>query len=138
MRSTPEHVFDTVLDAWSYPVWVVGATHVRQVDPEWPAPGARIHHMVGAWPLTISDVTALVESDPPHRLVLQGRAYPFGEVRIELTVSPDPAGACVEIAEAPTYGFARVTDNPLMRWLLAARNRESLNRLAAIVENRRS
>jgi hypothetical protein len=42
------------------------------------------------------------------------------------------------MAEAPSYGTARVLDNPVQRWLLAARNRESRSRLAAIVENRQA
>lgn len=138
MAAPPERVFATVSDGWLLPVWVVGATHIRTVDEEWPAVGSRVHHQLGAWPFLISDSTAVAEADPPHRLVLQGRAYPFGEVRIALTIEPvDDCAAQVQMAEAPTHGLARVLDNPLQRWVLAARNRESLDRLAAIVENRR-
>jgi hypothetical protein len=69
--------------------------------------------------------------------VLQGRAWPFGEVYIQLDVEPEGGGAKVVMGEAPSYGAARLIDNPLQRWLLAARNRESLSRLRDIVENRR-
>ncbi|HZC69657.1 MAG TPA: SRPBCC family protein [Jatrophihabitans sp.] len=132
-----EQVFGTLADPWLIPVWVVGATHIRNVDAEWPAPHSRIHHQVGAWPLSISDSTAVVRYEEPSVLVLQGRAWPIGEVRIELTVQPDGAGSLVRMGEAPTYGTARILDNPLQRKLLAARNRESLARLAAVAENRR-
>jgi uncharacterized protein YndB with AHSA1/START domain len=133
----PERVFDALSDAWLLPVWVVGATHIRDVDDNWPEPGSMVHHQVGAWPFAISDVTAVVECESPKRLVLQGRAFPFGEVYIELAVEADGTGSCVRMREAPSYGAARVIDNPVQRWLLAARNRESLQRLRSIVENRR-
>ena len=138
MAAPRERVFAAMSDAWLLPVWVVGATHIRRVDESWPHPGAEVHHQVGAWPIMISDSTAVAECDPPHWLALQGRAFPFGEARIELTVEPDGADAAVvTLAEAPSHGPARVLDNPLIRRVLAARNRESLDRLAAIVENRR-
>src|SRR3954453_16618654 len=137
MDAPPDRVFDALVDAWLLPVWVVGATHIRNVDHNWPEPGSVVHHQVGAWPFTISDVTAVVECETPSRLVLQGRAWPFGEVYIELTVTPDGDGSRVTMGEAPSYGAARVLDNPLQRWLLARRNDESLQRLRSLVENRR-
>jgi uncharacterized protein YndB with AHSA1/START domain len=136
IEAPPERVFEAVADAWLLPVWVVGATHIRDVDDNWPEPGSVVHHQVGAWPLTISDVTAVVECEAPTRLVLQGRAWPFGEVYIEIVVEPDGSGSRVRIGEAPSYGAARAVDNPLQRWVLAARNRESLARLRSVVENR--
>jgi uncharacterized protein YndB with AHSA1/START domain len=137
IAASPEQAFAVMTDAWLIPVWVVGATHISAVDDEWPSPGSRMHHQVGAWPVTVSDSTAVVECEEPSRLVLQGRAFPFGEAYIEITVQPDGDGSVVRMAEAPSYGPARVLDNPLMRRLLVSRNRESLDRLAAIVENRR-
>jgi uncharacterized protein YndB with AHSA1/START domain len=137
VAAPPSQVFGVLTDAWLYPVWVVGATHIRDVDDNWPTRGSKIHHQVGAWPFTLSDTTAVVELEPDRRLVLQGRAFPFGEVYIEITVEPDgPNGSVVRMAEAPSYGPARLIDNPLQRWLLAARNRESLARLKAVAENR--
>jgi hypothetical protein len=138
IAADPERVFSVLTDPWMLPVWVVGATHIRDVDEGWPHPPARVHHQVGAWPFAISDATAVVECEAPRRFVLQGRAWPMGEVRIELEVEPAGDGSCVRMAEAPSYGPARVLDNPLQRRLLAARNRESLNRLADVVENRRA
>lgn len=138
VHADPDRVFHVLSDAWMFPVWVVGATHVRDVDVTWPEPESRMHHQVGPWPFSVSDSTAVVEHDAPHRFVLQGRAWPLGEVRIELTVEPHEGGALVRMAEAPSHGAARVLDNPLQRQLLAARNRESLARLADICENRRA
>lgn len=133
----PDQIFDVLTDAWLMPVWVVGATHIRDVDEGWPHPPARMHHQVGPWPFSLSDSTAVVTYERPQRFVLQGRAWPLGEVRIELTIERHPEGSLVAMAEAPSHGAARILDNPLQRKVLAARNRESLARLAAIVENRR-
>jgi uncharacterized protein YndB with AHSA1/START domain len=136
VAAAPDRVFDLLSDAWLLPVWVVGATHIRSVDETWPQPGSSTHHQVGPWPFSISDATEVVRIDPSRELVLQGRAYPAGEVRIELSVEPDGDGCLVRMAEAPTHGPARALDNPLQRRLLAARNRESLARLADLAENR--
>jgi uncharacterized protein YndB with AHSA1/START domain len=133
----PEDVFAVWADAWLLPTWLVGATHIRDVDDGWPKPETRVHHQVGAWPFTISDTTMVVTCEPPHRLVLQARAWPLGEARVELTAEARDGGTLVRMAEAPSYGTAKVLDNPLQRRLLAARNRESLARLAAVAENRR-
>jgi uncharacterized protein YndB with AHSA1/START domain len=133
----PERVFAALSDGWLLPVWVVGATHIRDVDENWPEPGSRAHHQVGPWPVSIADSTAVVDCEPPRRLVLQARAYPVGEARVDITVEPDGTGSRVVMAEAPTHGAARLLDNPLQRWVLAARNRESLARLAALAEHRR-
>lgn len=137
MAADPAAVFAAMSDAWLFPVWVVGATHVRRVDDEWPAPGTRMHHQVGPWPMSVSDSTQVIECDAPHRLVLQARAYPFGQARIELVVEPRGDGTLVRMAEVVTHGVGVVLDNPLLRRVLAARNRECLARLAAIAENRK-
>ena len=137
IKADPVQVFSVMSDAWLIPVWVVGATHIRDVDGAWPAPGSRLHHKVGAWPLALSDSTAVVEYASPSRLVLQGRAYPFGEARIELDVESAAEGSRVRMGETPTHGLAYAFDNPVQRRLLRARNTESLDRLAAIAEHRR-
>jgi uncharacterized protein YndB with AHSA1/START domain len=135
---SPEQVWAVLADGWLYPVWVVGATHMRDVDDSWPGKGARLHHQVGAWPLMLSDTTQVVRSEPAQELVLQARAWPTGEARIEITIEAHPDGALVRMAEAPSHGPAFHLDNPLLRRLLVARNNESLARLAAIVEHRPS
>src|SRR5690606_19207370 len=56
----PDRVFAVLADGWMYAAWVVGAAHVRDVDPQWPAVGARIHHSLGPWPLMMHDVTKVL------------------------------------------------------------------------------
>ncbi len=136
VRVSPERAWTELTDAWVYTSWVVGATHIRDVDASWPEPGSKLHHTVGPWPLTIKDFTTVVEADPPRRLVLNARAWPVGEARIEITLEPVPDGTEVTMAEWPVRGPGAWGRNPLMDALLRARNRESLGRLAALAENR--
>ncbi|MCU1659806.1 MAG: hypothetical protein JWO57_4462 [Pseudonocardiales bacterium] len=136
MAAAPERVWAELGDGWMYTGWVVGASHIRGVDGNWPEPGARLHHQVGVWPLVVSDTTAVLESEPPRRLALQARAWPVGEARVVLTIAADGEGSRVSMDEWPTNGVARWLHTPLQDVALRARNRESLNRLASIVENR--
>lgn len=129
-RTGPEAVFDVLADGWSFAGWVVGASAIRDVDPGWPRPGARIHHSVGVWPLVLDDTTSVVGVDRPHRLVLQARARPFGEATVTLELEPDGNGGCVvRMIEDATHGFGRLVPRPLRQLGLLPRNRESLRRL---------
>jgi uncharacterized protein YndB with AHSA1/START domain len=132
----PERVWLELADGWVYTSWVVGATHIRDVDAEWPRPGAKLHHTVGPWPLMIKDYTEVLESEPARRLVLKARAWPVGEARIELSLDPVADGTKITIAEWPVRGPGAWTRNRVMNAMLRARNRESLGRLAALAENR--
>ena len=123
-------------DGWLWAGWVVGATHIRDVDKAWPAVGAKLHHRVGVWPATISDHTEVKVFEGERQLVLRVRAWPVGEgeVRLDLTRTAD--GTLVVMREKPTSGPARLLPGALVNWLLRARNRESLARLASIAEHR--
>jgi uncharacterized protein YndB with AHSA1/START domain len=133
----PERVFGVLADGWLYGLWVVGASHIRDVDDEWPAVGSRIHHAFGVWPALVRDQTRVVESDPPRRLVLQARAWPAGSARIEVTAEPLPdGGSRLCMNEYPISGLGARLDNPLSEKLLYRRNIESVARLAALVERR--
>lgn len=139
LTAPPEAVFDVFDDGWLYGLWVVGASHIRDVDAEWPSVGSHIHHAFGAWPLLVRDQTEVLENDRPHRLVLQARAWPAGQARIELTVEPlRDQGSRVCMNEYPVSGIGVALHNPLADALLCRRNVESLARLAALVERRRS
>jgi hypothetical protein len=136
VQADVERVWAELADGWMFTGWVVGATHIRDVDGQWPSVGARIHHQVGAWPLVVSDTTLVLESEPPRRLILQARMWPIGEARVELGLSPEGDGTEVTMVEYPMKGPAKWLYNPLFDLLLRMRNRESLRRLAAIAENR--
>jgi uncharacterized protein YndB with AHSA1/START domain len=136
VQAAPQRVWAELADAWMYPVWLVGATHIRDVDPEWPAVGSKLHHSVGPWPVSVSDTTEVLAAEAPHRLTLRARAWPAGEARVEIVIDEDGSGSRMTMTEGPLRGPARWVHNPIQRWLLKQRNVESLNRLATVVEKR--
>lgn len=133
---TPDDVFAVLGDGWVYPAWVVGASRMRAVDPEWPAEGSRIHHSLGAWPVLIDDETQVVEWSPPQRLRLRAEAGPFGRAVVVIEVRPRGAGCVVRLAEEPVGGAGRI---PRFLWapLLHLRNEETIRRLRYLAEGRR-
>jgi uncharacterized protein YndB with AHSA1/START domain len=129
-------VWAVLADGWLYPLWVTGASRMREVDQDWPEVGARLHHSVGSWPVLIDDTTSATRCEPGRRLSLQARAWPTGEATVDLQLEPDPGGTKVTMTEDASRGPGRlvpgVVRKPLLRW----RNEESLERLALVVENR--
>ena len=39
IKATPERVWSVLADGWLYPLFVVGASRMRDVDEGWPAVG---------------------------------------------------------------------------------------------------
>jgi hypothetical protein len=130
IKSTPEQITAVLADGWNYADWVVGAVHVRDVDATWPAPGSKVHHRIGAWPLTINDNTEVTAYQPDRSLTLRARLRPFGEATVRLTWQPDNTGGCrVRMEEQFVGGPALGLRNQLGDVVLHARNTESLKRL---------
>lgn len=140
VHATPEQIFAVLSDGWTYSGWVVGTSHIRAVEGNWPAPGSRIHHAVGPWPSLIRDTTTVVEIEPDRRLRMHARIWPIGEADIELLLEPDPASTdgpatVVRMTETAVAGPGRYF-GPLTTVMLHVRNTESLARLAARAERR--
>jgi uncharacterized protein YndB with AHSA1/START domain len=136
VAAAPEEVWRVLADGWLYPLWVVGATRMRQVDEDWPAVGSRLHHSVGVWPLVIDDYTEVLASTRPSLLRLRARAWPTGEAHVELRLEPAEGGTRVAIVEDAVRGPGRLIPPPLRHPQLAWRNREALRRLAFVAERR--
>jgi uncharacterized protein YndB with AHSA1/START domain len=136
MQATPQQVWDVLADGWLYPLWVVGASRMREVDDHWPAVGSRLHHSVGTWPLLIDDTTSVVEAVPGSLLVLEARAWPTGKAHVTLRLEAVGAETDVTIEEDATDGPAvlipKVVRDPMIGW----RNVEAMRRLAYLVERR--
>lgn len=134
---TPDDVFAVLGDGWLYPSWVVGASRMRAVDPQWPAEGAHLHHSLGAWPVLFDDDTQLVEWSPPHRVRLRAKAGPLGRAVVVIEVKPRGGGCVVRMGEEPVGGAGALL--PRFAWapLLRLRNEETLGRLAFLAEGRR-
>lgn len=136
MAATPDDVFAVLADGWCYSNWVVGSSHMRAVEAEWPAVGSRLFHASGAWPAVLRDETRVEELVEGERLVMLARGRPMGEARIDLTLRAEGGGTRLTMTERPVSGPGRWLDNPASEALLVRRNREALARLAAMVERR--
>jgi len=136
MHATPDQVWEVLTDGWLYPLWVVGASRMREVDDGWPTAGTMLHHSVGSWPLLLDDVTESVEVVPGSRLVLHAHAWPAGRATVTLRLSPVGTDTEVSIEEQATSGpgalVPRLVQDPMLAW----RNVEALRRLAYLVERR--
>ncbi len=135
-QALPHDVFAVLANGWYYSGWVVGTSHMRAVEAEWPAAGSRLFHASGIWPAALRDETQVEEVVPDNRLVMTARGRPLGQVRIELTLTVEALGTCIRMSEVPTAGLGRWIDNPINEKLLARRNVESLARLTAMAERR--
>ena len=136
MHATPDQVWEVLSDGWLFPLWVVGATRMREVDDSWPEPGSWLHHSVGTWPLTIDDITKVVDSSPGARLELEAHAWPAGRADVTILLHPQGAETEVVIEEQAVAGpgalVPKMAQDPLLNW----RNVETLRRLAFLVERR--
>lgn len=133
---SPEAVFDVLADGWVFPTWVVGASRMRAVDTLWPKVGAQLDHSFGVWPLLINDETTSLEWDPPRKMVMRPKGWPFGEANVVLEVKRTRAGCVVRITEFAVAGPGALIPQFLMDPLLHLRNVETLHRLSYLAENR--
>jgi uncharacterized protein YndB with AHSA1/START domain len=136
VEAEPRRVWEVLADGWLYPLWVVGASRMREVDDGWPGHGARLHHSVGSWPVLIDDTTSVEVCEQGRRLVLRARAWPGGEAEVDIALSSEEAGTRVTMAEEAVTGPGALIPSPVMDPLMKWRNTESLRRLAFLVENR--
>jgi uncharacterized protein YndB with AHSA1/START domain len=136
VKATPDAVFAVLADGWLYSNWVVGTSHVRAVEADWPKVGTRLHHATGAWPLVTRDESVVEEVDGGRRLVLVAKGRPLGEARVVVDLEPDGADTRVTMTETPISGPGKWVHNPLTEALLVRRNTEALARLAAVAERR--
>jgi hypothetical protein len=129
-------VWNVIADGWTYSQWVVGNTRMRAVDPNWPAPGSTIHHTIGIWPLVLNDETVVESCIPEEELVLLAKGRPLAAARITLRLSDTPNGSCIEMEEVPVGGPLKWIPRRLALAAVYPRNRECLERLAALAERR--
>ena len=134
--ATPGQVWAVIADGWTYSQWVVGNSRMRAVDADWPAPGSKIHHTIGLWPLTINDETVVEACTPGKEIVLNAKTRPFGGARITLRLNETPTGCQIEMSEVPVGGPLSLVPRRLALAAVWPRNRECTWRLAAHAERR--
>lgn len=135
--ATPDEVWNVLSDGWLYPLWVVGAARIRDVEEDWPAKGSRIHHSVGVWPALINDHTEVLDVVPGRSIKLRARGWPIGEAEVVIRLSDIGAKTEITIEEDATAGPGVLVPEPFKGLSLKWRNVETLRRLAFIVEGRR-
>lgn len=97
VNASVEAVFAVLVDPETYPEWLYGARHIRDVDDTWPEPGSQFYHRVGPiMPVTIADSTEVLEIDPPHRLVMEVRFRPLGWGEVTFTLRPAEPGSSAD------------------------------------------
>lgn len=134
-----QQVFDELLIPANFGEWVVGAKHVRGTSGNWPSEGAEFHHTVGVGPMKIADTTKIEQIDPPRRLVLDARAWPVGDARVDITLISTTAGATqVVMVEEVVGGPAKLIPSPVSERMIRLRNRRSLNRLRRLILRHRN
>lgn len=129
-------VWASLVDPWTYEVWVRGAKQIRDVDATWPQVGARFHHLVGFGPFAVADVTRIVRIEHERVVELDAAARPMGRVNVVLELSDGDGLTRVTMHENPTSGPVAVLDNPLQQAAVRLRNASSLQRLKKVVEHR--
>ena len=136
VHAPTDAVWAVLADGWMYATWVVGASRIRAVEPQWPQPGSKVHHSFGIWPALINDDTEVLACDPGRELLLKARGWPAGEahVRIHLTPGTTSGSSVVSIVEDVTGGPGRLISRPARQLLITPRNTEALRRLALIAE----
>ena len=136
--AAPERVWAVLADGWTYSDWVVGTAHIRDVDDGWPAPGTRIHHKAGPWPMSIHDHTRVLAAEPCAELYLHVRLWPYGAAKVRFTLRPVGNGTALTIAEDFDAGPLRWIRTKLNDLVLHRRNRESLRRLSDFAVRRQA
>jgi len=134
LTCSPEDVFAVLSNGWLYPVWVVGASRMRDVESSWPAEGAQLHHSFGVWPALINDSTSMLEWQPPTRAKLKARGWPAGSAEVVLEVARQDKGCTVTITEDAVEGPGLLAPKPVRDAAMLVRNRETLQRLAYLAE----
>jgi len=137
INAPPERVFDVLADGRQYGDWVVGSRKVRETEPGFPAPGTKIHHQLGLFPLTLNDNTEVMESERPRLLVLQARGRPFFTARIRLELEPFVGGTQVTMVEEPGDRLTKLALGLVWDPAIRVRNAEALRRLKRIAERDR-
>jgi uncharacterized protein YndB with AHSA1/START domain len=132
----PQAVWDVLSDGWLYPLWVVGATRMRDVDETWPQAGSKLHHSVGVWPAVLDDNTEVLEVEPLRRLVLRAKSWPFGSAQVVIELEDAGAQTRVRIQEDAAAGPGRLVPYPLRAPVIKVRNVEALRRLGYLAEGR--
>lgn len=133
----PKQVWEVLADGRAYAEWVVGTQRIREVDPNWPAEGSRLHYTVGAGRFTAEDITTVRLVETQRRLELEANAGWMGSARVSISLLPwGQDRTLVIIDEHPLTGVGARMHTVLVDFLLGFRNRRMMRALAQVVRER--
>jgi hypothetical protein len=139
LQAPPDKVFAVLADGWTYSDWVVGTVHIRDVDESWPAPGSKLYHKAGPWPLSLKDSSTVESMTPDRELTLLAGLWPLGQARVQIRLEPVGTGATlVTMEEDFEAGPLLALRNKINDLVLHRRNAESLRRLSDIATRERA
>jgi uncharacterized protein YndB with AHSA1/START domain len=136
MPVAPEAVWDVLAEPVNYRYWVVGSKEIRDVDPDFPAPGTKFHHTVGVGPLLVRDHTEVLDAERPRLMRLRAKARPLGTTTVTVELRPEDGGTRVRMTESPDGPFMVLALNPLVHMVTKVRNAEALQRLEELALRR--
>lgn len=130
----PRQVWAVLSEGRAYAEWVAGTQRIRDVDPDWPEPGARIHYSAGVGRVTFDDVTTVRLMEPGRRLELEAQAGRLGSARISIELLPWGEDRTVVIMdEHPLTGPGARWHSVPLDTALRLRNRRMMRSLAEVV-----
>jgi carbon monoxide dehydrogenase subunit G len=136
IAAAPEVVWSVLADAETYGEWVVGTRKIVSADDRWPEPGASLEYELGVGPLTVSDRTTVIESEPPHMLLLRAELRRFGSAAIRVALEGVDGQTRVVMDEEPVDGVVGAIHTRLTDAALKRRNDAALQRLRRLAESR--
>ncbi|HET9547054.1 MAG TPA: SRPBCC family protein [Desertimonas sp.] len=129
--------FAVLIDPETYPRWLVGAQTIRRVDPAWPKPGSKFHHVVGVGPLRLADSSEVLEIDESAMMLrLEVRARPLIAAVATFRVIGTNSRCVITLQEEPSLRTIGNLVRPVMDPATHVRNHRSLRRLAVVIEQR--
>ncbi len=131
-------VFECLIDPTTYPSWLIGAAHIRSIDPDWPLVGQRFHHRIGIGPLSVPDSTSVLAIEPDHLLRLAVRVRPLVSAVVDFRLVGENDHCVLTMQEEPAPRALGNAVRPLLDPLTHVRNHLSLKRLADVVRERSS
>ncbi len=133
IAASPADVYAALIDPRTYPLWLVGASEIRDVDPEWPASGSRFYHRVRFGPFAVDDSTKMIAVQPCRCIQLAVRARPLVSAIVTFTLVGDDQRCIVTFEEEPQPRLVGNLVRPVMDPVTHARNHHSLKRLERVV-----
>lgn len=135
--ASPEDVWSVIADPTTYPDWLLGASDIRDVDDNWPSPGAKFHHDVGVKPFVLPDHSQVVDVEPGRCLVLHVKARPFVTARVTFHIVGEGDGCVLTCEEEPMLRTIGNLLRPMMDPAIHLRNQRSLRSMDRLVEERK-